>query len=304
MASCSGSSCRHAVGTGCACECGGGNHGAKARIEWAMALAAPTPTSHQSEEADQARRAQAKARCQVRDTQQTLPKSARKPRRADATRFFEATRTVDIVDWLADHPSEAEQLNWLADQVGKVCGDALKASPGKHQRLADHFWCDVVAALVHVLDEAVTSVDALPAAIARVTVPEIGNRTWHHVRTSRETSHGNAPTADTKSRSFNRDTRAERDTAADLAEAVLEKAVEDLVSLILDGAIAGVHLTFDELILKLRLLAVLLCPDPYAHAAVWNHCVVPLLKLGIVVRARRYLPRFIALFQTAWRWTP
>lgn len=304
MVSCSGSSCRHAGGTSCACACGGGNHGAKGRIGWALALAATTPTPHQTTEACKARGAQVKARREVAEIQETLPRTARKPRRVDATRFFEATRTVEIVDWLVDHPTETAQLDWMADQVGRVCEDTLQAAPGRHRRLADHFWCDVVAALVHVLDEATASFDELPNAVAQITVPELSSRTWHAVRTSRGTSHGNAPTTRARSHAFHRDTRQSRDAAAKLTEAALGKAVEDLVGLILREAIEGSHLTFDQLILKLRILAILLCPDPYSHAAVWNYGVVPLLRLGIVIRARDYIPRFVALFRTLWRWKP
>ena len=301
MIKCSGSGCRHAVGIGCACECGGGNHGAKARIAWARALAEAEPSEADSQLAGVAEEARKKARAATAEAQSSLPRNPRRPRRSDATRFFEAARTVEIVDWMMSHPGETEQLGWLADQVGSVCENLLKTNTGQHRRLADHFWCDVVAALVRVLDEMIDRVDALPEAITLATIPEVKERTWERVEKSRGESSGNAPTARPTSRSYQTDTRRDRDLAAELAEAALRKAVEELVGLILNGAIEGVHVTFDGLSVKLRLLGILLCPDPYAHAAVWDDCVVPLLKIGIVARARSYISAYRDMFGVAWQ---
>lgn len=157
---------------------------------------------------------------------------------------------------------------------------------------------------MQVLNELLDQVDSLTEAIAKITVPTIGTRTWHAVATSRTGSRGNAPTARANTNTFNRSTRSERDHQAELADAVTGKVVEGLVATILHAAIEGSHVTFDDLVLKLRILAVLFCPDPYAHAAVWNHCVLPLLKQNIVVRARTYLPSFLSLFRQPWRWAP
>ncbi len=144
MLTCTGSSCRHAVSPGCECGCGGGNHGALARLAWAAALTVPAPqrTSDQNQQVVTAAAQRSRATSKVKGQENSHRRSRKKPRRADATAFFESTRTVDIVDWLVANPSEREKIQWMARQVGDVCEQVLTQHPGTHARLADHFWCD------------------------------------------------------------------------------------------------------------------------------------------------------------------
>ncbi|MBF0688639.1 MAG: hypothetical protein IR158_12860 [Cellulomonas sp.] len=300
MSACSSSSCRHATGITCVCRCGGGHHGAKARIAWAAALAADRPTPHQLADAARARAAQDWALRNIRRQEATLPASRTRPRRADATWFFETARTVDIVSRLVAVRSEREQLDWMADQVDRACTTVLTTGSDRHLRLADHFWCDVLAALAHTLTEIVDAVDQLPAEVAELTVRSVATMTWEQVRDSRNVSFGNAPVVRERSRTFHRTTRLERDTATDLTEEVLRQTTEALAMVLLQAAIEGVHVTFDDLVVKLRVLALLFCPDPYSHAAVWNHCAVPLINAAVVGQVRARLDRLLPLFRTPW----
>ncbi len=188
----------------------------------------------------------------------------------------------------------------MADQVDRACTTVLTTGSDRHLRLADHFWCDVLAALAHTLTEIVDAVDQLPAEVAELTVRSVATMTWEQVRDSRNVSFGNAPVVRERSRTFHRTTRLERDTATDLTEEVLRQTTEALAMVLLQAAIEGVHVTFDDLVVKLRVLALLFCPDPYSHAAVWNHCAVPLINAAVVGQVRARLDRLLPLFRTPW----
>lgn len=96
--------------------------------------------------------------------------------------------------------------------------------------------------------------------------------------------------------------QSRHDVAAGLHDAILEKAVKDLVTALMTGATEATHGALDPIILRLRILAILFCPDPYAHKAVWDYCVVPLLKQGIVIRSQNYLQQFYDMFKQQWTW--
>lgn len=223
------------------------------------------------------------------------------PRRGDATAFFDSSRSVDIVDWLVANPSEREKIEWMAQQVGDTCEQVLRQHPGTHRRLADHFWCDVLAALVQVLTEALDEIDKFPSRVSQFTVDLLGAQTWEVVHAERVGSNGNAPCQQKKTRKTA--CRADNDVEAGLHDAILEKAVRGLVKALMAGATGVTHGAMAPIILRLRILALLFCPDPYAHKAVWDYCVVPLLKQGIVIRSQNYLQQFYDMFTQKWTWS-
>lgn len=302
MLTCTGSSCRHAVSPGCECGCGGGNHGALARLAWAAALTVPAPqrTSDQNQQVVTAAAQRSRATSKVKGQENSHRRSRKKPRRADATAFFESTRTVDIVDWLVANPSEREKIQWMARQVGDVCEQVLTQHPGTHARLADHFWCDVLSALVQVLTEALDEIDKFPSRVSQLVVDILAARTWEAVHVQRAGSKGNAPSQRKTSRKTV--SRADNDLAAGLHEAILEKAVKNLITALMTGVTEATHGALDPIVLQLRVLAILFCPDPYAHKAVWDYCVVPMLKQGIVIRSQNYLQQFYDMFKQKWTW--
>ncbi len=297
MLKCTGSSCQHAVSPGCKCGCGGGNHGALARLAWAAALTVPASqrTPAQVKQFETANTQHNRASAKVKKQEKTHRSSRKKPRRTDATAFFESTRTVDIVDWLVGNPSEHAKIEWMARQVGDTCEKVLKQHPGTHPRLADHFWCDVLAALAQVLTEALDEIDKFPSRVSQFTVDMLGARTWEAVHAQRAGSKGNAPCQRKTSRKAI--SRADNDVAAGLHDAILKKAVKDLVTALMTEVTGATHGALDPIILRLRVLAILFCPDPYAHKAVWDYCVVPLLKQGIVIPAKNYLQQFYDMFK-------
>ena len=302
MLTCTGSSCQHAVSPGCECGCGGGNHGALARLAWAAALTVPAPqrTPAQSKQVGTATTQRNRASTKVKKQEKTHRSSRKTPRRGDATAFFDSSRSVDIVDWLVANPSEREKIEWMARQVGDTCEQVLKQHPGTHPRLADHFWCDVLAALVQVLTEVLDEIDKVPSRVSQFTVDLLGARTWEAVHAQRVGSKGNAPCQQKKTRKTV--SRADNDVAAGLHDAILEKAVKDLVTALMTGVTEATHGALDPIILRLRILAILFCPDPYAHKAVWDYCVVFLLKQGIVIRSQNYLQQFYDMFKQQWTW--
>lgn len=243
-----------------------------------------------------------RATAMVRTQESSLRKAQKKPRRKDASWFFESGRSVEIVDWLVSHPTEREQIDWMADQVGEVCELLLNQNPHTHRRLADHFWCDVLAALARVLDEALSELDSLPGELSEAFISALSERTWEAVRNERGSSKGNAPTR--RQSTQNDSYRIDEDIDAGLSEVMLKRAVKELVSILLSGVNEAAHLTLDNIVLKLRVLAILFCPDPYAQRAVWEECVVPLIKQGVVIRSKSYAQRFLDMFKQTWSWSP
>lgn len=302
MLTCTGSSCQHAVSPGCKCGCGGGKHGALARISWAAALAVPAgqQTPEQKEQAKTATKQQQRATSKLEQQQKSHRHSRQKPRRLDATAFFEANRSIDIVDWLISHPDERKKIEAMAKQIGSACESLLAKDPKFQLRLADHFWCDIIAALVYVLTEVLDKIDKTPGRASKLTADILGARTWETVRDQRRDSKGNAPCQRKTSRKET--SRADEDAAAGLYDAILEKAIKDLVKSLIAGFTVATHGTLDPIILRLRILAILFCPDPYAHKAVWNYCMVPLLEHGLVIQAKNYLQEFYDMFKQQWHW--
>ncbi len=302
MLTCTGSSCQHAVSPGCDCGCGGGNHGARARLAWAAALSvsASQRTAAQNKQFGIADAQRRRARTKVKKQAGTHRSSRKTPRRDDATAFFDFSRSIDIVDWLVANPSELEAIEAMAQQVGDICEQTLTQHPGTHSRFADHFWCDVLAALTHVLTEVLDEIDKFPSCVSRLAVDLLGERTWAAVHAQRVGSNGNAPCQQNKTRKTV--SRADNDVAAGLYDAILKKAVKDLVTALMSGVSAATHGPLDPIISRLRILAILFCPDPYAHKAVWDYCVVPLVKQASVIRSQHGLQQFYDMFKQQWTW--
>lgn len=66
--------------------------------------------------------------------------------------------------------------------------------------------------------------------------------------------------------------------ATGVDEWLLHAAVQKGVQGALDALTGGVHGEVKLVLMKVRILGILICPDPVTHAEVWNECCVPLLK--------------------------
>lgn len=298
MVKCSSSSCQHAIGNGCVCICGHGNHGAKARLRWAVALSIPSSQRTSQQESDRKIAAEQRRKAQSALTKQSesLRLSRKDPRRPDANAFFEANRSLEIVDWLIEHPTELEQMQWIADQVGDCAEELLTQRKGKHRRVADHLWCDILAALADVLEKALKTKDKIIELVAS----EVADSVWRLVKRERNKELGNAPCQ--KQQTRNTTSRLARDTSEELDERILKKTIQMLVNKIIKNFASDPVMSVENLLLQVRLLALLFCPDPYAHRAVWNHCMVPLLKERVIAESLEELQTLKRLFDQRWKW--
>lgn len=300
------SSCSHATGQICCCSCGGSKHGVKGRILWAEALEVPKEkrTGRQRHTADIAQGRRAYVRHRVEEQQESykkLPDPYNKPRQGDARWFFESNRSIDIVDWLIEHPTERKQIEWIANQIGDACEEILKKFPGKHKRLADHFWCDVLAALAHAIDEVSKKIDSISENISSY----IANLVWEILKQERSSSTtSGSPNPRSKKREVAK-TRLKKDEEAGLGDVFLENVTKILVKKIVNKSLKGSTLPITtklgELQQNVRILALLMCPNPYAHRAVWEYCLLPILKAEIVIKVNEYLENFLDTFKQPWK---
>lgn len=187
-------------------------------------------------------------------------------------------------------------MEWIANQIGDSAENLLTQFEGKHRRIADHFWCDILAALANVLAEMLEASDQL----LDDTAEAIAEKVWALVEDTRGKEKGNAPCQIEKTR--NSDSRLSRDYQEGLLEAVLKQAVETLVKKIVKKVAADPEMTVEAFLLQIRLLALLFCPDPYAHRAVWNGCAVPLIREGIIARSLDGMEALKRLFEQRWSW--
>lgn len=298
MVKCSSSSCQHATGNECVCICGHGNHGAKARLRWAAALRTPSGQRTEQQEVDSgiATKQRRKARAALTKQSESLRLARTDPRRPDANAFFEANRSLEIVDWLIEHPTELEQMQWIADQVGNCAEELLTQRKGKHRRVADHLWCDILAALATVLKKALKTKDKIIELVAS----EVADSVWRLVKRERNRELGNAPCQKPQTR--NNTSRLSRDKSDGLDERILKKTTQVLVKKIIKHFASDPVISIENLLLQIRLLALLFCPDPYAHRAVWNHCMVPLLKERVIAESLEELQTLKRVFDQRWNW--
>lgn len=285
MISCSGgSSCRHAIHPGCVCACGGANHGMD-RLRWAYARMAESkrPSGFGELTSADVQRYQDVAvrrgnQAQSGWTSMVIAPlrqgtSARRPKFTNKMGEAAARKIADddAVRWLAQNPPALADVQFLSKQIGQAAEEALKSLPekGQRRRLADHFWCDVVGALVRVLEEIDGAVEKLTDKAIDWLVEEV----WRRVRGSRTTDRGSTPNGRRQPVS----SRADRDRGEDVTEQVLKTAIKSLLKNLSDGLTAK-RIAFDALILKLRLLAIWLCPAILGHRLVWEHCWIPLAR--------------------------
>jgi hypothetical protein len=232
--------CANARKPGCSCSgCGGSLHGWPGHLE----LSRRTPQERAVRRED----AQQDWYAAVGLDEQTRYEHLSAPTPRMLGHAVEAAR-VDVAEYLAAHPSTAERIREFGGLLNTRAFGAVKAEAvrraARHPELAriaealpGHFWCSLLAALVGVVDRVDQAVDKIPDQ-ARELLGEEPPPDWGQSR-----------------------------------ELVADTAVEAV------WECAAAFLTVwrpDELFLVMRVLAVLICPDPGRHPEVARLCLLPL----------------------------
>lgn len=298
MVECSGKgSCQSArVDGDCACACDHANHGMR-RLEFAEYRAigavgrspeveeAAANFQRQYDDAVSTQRRRIAQKEKERD-RGWLPKLTFK----DCNSATEYARTVDIVDWLVLEHAPRRQMLDLKGEISVIAGevaDKLGNDRSKRRRIADHVWCDLVASLVVAVEELSKLGISIEELLADKVAENLTAITWEGVKRSRGQSYGLRPNRRTDSIA---DPRRARDRRAGVSDEVLRYATQRVVSAALKTLVsADTSTTFATLLLKLRIIALLLCPDPSAHKLVWDHCLVPLLGGELASRPQQQL---------------
>lgn len=313
---CSGSSCQSATThTPCECKCGGSRHGLH-RIAWAAAGAkyrAGVRTDRVASLVDEWTAAREAAVRVVRKLTQ-----AQRDRRANVSAdtlehepmkrlqngqvhgSAEFLRTEVLVGWLVEDHSTRARIEALANELSTLGADVLDRAVGGsrdeaaarrriQRRLGDHFWCDMLAALVVALQEIQDVKDALVQSVADASA-DLVTVVWREVQASRRASHGWGPTSGKEG-----PTRSEADGTAGVSEAFLEAvtrhAVRRLVRLM-----PWPDLGLDQAVFELRVLTLMICPDPAGHELVWTNCWLPLVERFLqeeIAEELRQLDQFV-----------
>ncbi|RJL34290.1 hypothetical protein [Bailinhaonella thermotolerans] len=153
---------------------------------------------------------------------------------------------ADIVDWLAQRPQVVKDVHAVGDVIVKEVIGALDPPKGSEdwkahrRRLLDHFWCDLLAALAATLSKVKRWYDDVPDLVARAILE-----------------------------------CRERERRGPISEALVRLAVKMVWRSLGEMAFAG---QIDACVRVLRILAVLICPEPERHPAVLRACLEPLAK--------------------------
>jgi hypothetical protein len=284
---CSGSSCQHAQHPGCKCACAHANHGT-ARLWWAYAKSSSISlpsfgqvshterNNYRKQAEDRANRAQELWEKKVVDRLRVasnghLPMFTNTAGRAGPRKLSD----TDIIDWLADRPDVLDEAKFIADQLGDVADEALKLlGPGdKFSRLADHFWCDIVASLVVALEQ----IKSTSERLTHDAVDWLVDRAWEWLQRSRKSDCANTPNGKLVSGT----PRSEKDAVAGVSEEIQKKLLKAFLKRLADGLLKGKIVIVDGIVLKLRIVAIVICPDILVHKLVWDHCFIPLFRLFI-----------------------
>lgn len=289
--SCSGG-CSTATGHQCRCSCGGALHGT-GRIEWARFLRDPE-SMDPSPKLIRARSVRKRTSGLVRECLVRFRRNSKRRTRVrheDADASAEYSRSVEAVDWLIDHPTEAQQIEWLASKIGEIGTEAVvDLSVDKRHRLGDHFWCDVTVALVETIEDILDAKNQAIKDFSKEAADLIAELVWAKVEESRKASDGRRAVAE---RDKPRATRAEIDRQQEVSAATLRPLVNRVVAAAVDAAFAPVDAQLQVTLIKLRVLTLMLCPDPYSHEAVLKHCLHPMAREVLTDTVHEELLQFV-----------
>lgn len=270
-------SCATAMTPGCSCPCLHARHGLEGRLRWAIALGSMeqqpdrTPTPHTIE--GRQRQESATERLKDRNRRAIKSKRSRKVSKINSNSAFEYVRTVNCVDWLAQHPTETQQLTAMVELFVKNASQLIEESPEKKRpavkkRILDHLWCDLVASIV----EAVEKIGDLETVAVNKIADSISIFAIEILKQTRSSEPSQTTDA------AHHESRADLDAQAGLSleSAILKGCIAGMTKIALKGGVSGLTAYRETLLLKLRIAAVMLCPNILDHDAVRHHCLNPL----------------------------
>jgi hypothetical protein len=270
--------CATAMRPGCECPCLGARHGLDGRLIWAVSLSADirlnrTPSGVSVKA--RARQAAAKKRLTLRTTQAKKSTRSQGKSKSNTTAALEYARTVVMVQWLIEHPTELSELRFVVDQLITASEKLLTGTPEQKKVRAalmlDHLWCDLLASIAYGLEH-VAEVESH----TKKKLAEVVSLAAMQVLEGAQREALAAPTGTGGTDSHR--SRGEGDEEADtrLERAVLEGCIQAVVRGALDSATSGFDAGLTATLTKIRIAALMLCPDVDAHDLVWDHCWIPL----------------------------
>ena len=268
---CSGRRCRTAVGGrgGCTCSCRGINHGI-GRIDWASN---PISSDYQN-----AKKKASKDLNELREISKPkkLPSQSKKlPSQHSVQILQEYIRTVEIVTWLKNNPTDLQLIEKLCEEFQKAATKAIKELPKKQiERFSDHFWCDFFASLVYWIDQVQDAEEQIKQFIASQISDTLVDAVFDYIKDSRTSSHGNS--LGTRQKNLVKATRDDKDKQAGLTDECLKDIVTAVLVASFKSYSSPLNSTIKNIKVHFQVLALLLCPDPESHKRVWDYCLAPL----------------------------
>lgn len=185
--------------------------------------------------------------CDAADSQSANPSGDWKAAGTDAA-------VADIIDWLASNPATIAYAQSIGNVISEGIIPALEGQIGRVEWRAqkvgqlDHFWCDLLVGLVYAIDKFKQYWDRMPDYIGSQIVD---------------------------SRAANGRTALPAETI-DIAVRTAWKAFSELLQTD----------RLKEVLVAVRVLAILICKAPEEHRAVVQFCIVPLTN-GIISPATK-----------------
>lgn len=163
---------------------------------------------------------------------------------------------AEIIDWLAENPTTAEQVAAISDLVAEQAVDALKkhGQAISRQKLKDnHFLCSLLAALAEAIDRFKQALDRVPDAVISMINGKSDQLSLNAV--------------------------------------AVRIAVRSSWRLIMQLPIFS---QIDNLLRVVRIAAVLACPEPDKHGQVLRSCLYPLSGDVISATTERRLEQLLS----------
>ncbi|MGV9598648.1 hypothetical protein ACWDR1_18455 [Streptosporangium sandarakinum] len=208
-------------------------------------------------------RQEARERCDFRWAK-ALPPNGR-PKPSKARQAATDTAKIDLADWLSENPKTIEHIqkvgNILVDSVIKKLDEEFGGSDPRsaRKRINDHLWCDLLVAMADAIKRFEEAIGEVPEYVTTI------------IMQSRE-AEGRKPFLEVLVR---------------LAVRAAWKPIEEMIDT------TGIP----ELQRACRILAVLICPAPEKHKAVWDDALLHLADEGLLVTSKE---RLAQVFPADW----